>query len=49
VQVWAIGGWHWWWGGASFGQRFFIASIPLWALGLADGEATPLPDSAYDR
>ena len=21
----------------------------LWAIGLAEGDATPLPDSAYDR
>lgn len=35
IQVWVIGGWNAWWGGASFGQRFFINLVPLFALGLA--------------
>ena len=34
VQVWVIGGWGMWWGGASFGQRFFIDLVPAFALGL---------------
>ena len=29
-------------------QQHILNGI-LWALRLADGEATPLPDSAYDR
>ena len=29
-------------------QKHILNGI-LWALGLAEGEATPLPDSAYDR
>ncbi len=35
AQVYVFGGSPWWWGGASFGQRFFINCTPLFALGLA--------------
>ncbi|MBN1866444.1 hypothetical protein JW916_04035 [Candidatus Sumerlaeota bacterium] len=35
IQLWIIGGWAVWWGGASFGQRFFIHCTPAFALGLA--------------
>lgn len=35
AQVWLIGGWAIWWGGASFGQRFFINISPLFIMGLA--------------
>jgi hypothetical protein len=35
VQLWVIGGWAQWFGGASFGQRFFIDFVPGFALGLA--------------
>jgi hypothetical protein len=35
VQLWVLGGWSMWWGGASFGQRFFIDTLPLLAIGLA--------------
>lgn len=34
-QAWVIGGWWAWYGGASFGQRFFINFIPALAMGLA--------------
>ena len=29
-------------------QKHILNGI-LWAIGLAEGDATPLPDSAYDR
>jgi hypothetical protein len=35
AQTWVIGGWAYWQGGASFGQRFFINFLPALALGLA--------------
>jgi hypothetical protein len=35
VQVWVIGGWYEWWGGARFGQVFFLGFTPAFALGLA--------------
>ena len=35
AQVWIIGSWSHWWGGASFGHRMFISSLPLLALGMA--------------
>ena len=35
LQLWVIGGWGVWYGGASFGQRFFINFTPMFALGLA--------------
>ena len=35
LQTWVIGGWATWYGGASFGQRFFINLLPGFALGLA--------------
>jgi hypothetical protein len=35
LQTWVIGGWAVWYGGASFGQRFFINLLPGFALGLA--------------
>ena len=34
AQLWVIGGWAVWWGGASFGQRFFINLLPVFAFGL---------------
>jgi hypothetical protein len=35
VQLWFVGGWAVWWGGASFGQRLLIDLLPLFALGTA--------------
>ncbi|MFP4380796.1 MAG: hypothetical protein ACLFUS_09885 [Candidatus Sumerlaeia bacterium] len=35
AQAWVIGGWAYWYGGASFGQRFFINMLPILAIGLA--------------
>lgn len=35
LQVWVIGGYSRWWGGASFGQVFFLGFTPAFALGLA--------------
>lgn len=34
VQLWVIGGWTMWFGGASYGQRFFINFCPLFMIGL---------------
>lgn len=34
AQLWLVGCWSIWWGGASFGNRFFISSLPFIALGL---------------
>ncbi|MCL5271185.1 MAG: hypothetical protein M1457_11715, partial [bacterium] len=36
LQAWLVGCWSMWWGGASFGNRFFISSLPFLALGLAE-------------
>ncbi|NQU42708.1 hypothetical protein HQ520_05450 [bacterium] len=33
AQLWVIGGWAFWHGSASFGQRFFINFVPAFALG----------------
>ena len=35
AQLWVIGSWPMWWGGASFGQRFFLNHTVGFALGLA--------------
>ena len=35
LQIYLISSWSGWWGGASFGNRFFISSYPWLALGLA--------------
>ena len=35
AQIYLISSWSGWWGGASFGNRFFISSYPWLALGLA--------------
>ena len=35
LTAWMVGGWVMWWGGASFGPRFFIGCLPGLALGLA--------------
>lgn len=35
LQVWLIGSWSMWWGGASFGNRFFISCLPWMAGGMA--------------
>ncbi|MEN6626819.1 MAG: glycosyltransferase family 39 protein [Candidatus Sumerlaeia bacterium] len=35
VQAWLVGCWSVWWAGASFGNRFFISSLPLVAFGIA--------------
>ncbi len=35
ILLWVIGGWHEWWGGARFGQVFFLGFTPAFALGLA--------------
>ncbi len=37
VQVYLVASWSMWWGGASFGNRFFISSYPYLAMGLAYG------------
>lgn len=34
LQLYLIGSWSGWWGGASFGNRFFISSYPWICLGL---------------
>ena len=36
LQIYLIGSWSVWWGGASFGNRLFISSYPWLALGLAE-------------
>ena len=35
LQIYLVSSWSGWWGGASFGNRFFISSYPWLALGLA--------------
>lgn len=35
AQIYLVSSWSMWWGGASFGNRFFISSYPALALGLA--------------
>ncbi len=35
AQLWVIGSWPMWWGGASFGQRFFLNHTAGFAFGLA--------------
>lgn len=35
LQIYLISCWSMWWGGASFGNRFFISSYPFLALGIA--------------
>lgn len=35
AQIYLVSCWSMWWGGASFGNRFFISSYPAMALGLA--------------
>ena len=35
LQIYLISSWPGWWGGASFGNRFFISSYPWIALGIA--------------
>jgi hypothetical protein len=35
LQLYLISSWSGWWGGASFGNRFFISSYPWLAVGLA--------------
>ncbi len=37
AQAWVVGSWSVWWAGASFGNRFFISSLPALGLGLAWG------------
>jgi hypothetical protein len=32
---WLVGSWSMWWGGASFGNRFFISTLPFIAIGIA--------------
>ena len=34
AQLWIVGCWSMWWAGASFGNRFFISSLPWVGLGL---------------
>jgi hypothetical protein len=36
LQVWLVASWSWWWGGSSFGNRFFVSAYPCLALGLAE-------------
>lgn len=33
LQLWLVSSWSMWWGGASFGNRFFVSSYPWLALG----------------
>lgn len=35
AQAWLVGSWSVYWAGASFGNRFFISSLPLLAFGIA--------------
>lgn len=35
LQLYLVASWSMWWGGASFGNRFFISSFPLLLFGLA--------------
>ena len=37
LQLYLVSCWSMWWGGASFGNRFFISSYPFLAVGLAAG------------
>lgn len=39
VQLLLVSSWSMWWGGASFGNRFFISSFPFLALGLGESFA----------
>jgi hypothetical protein len=41
AQVWLVGCWSVWWAGASFGNRFFISSLPWITVGVASWLATP--------
>ncbi len=36
LQCYLVASWSMWWGGASFGNRFFISSYPVLGLGLAE-------------
>ena len=42
-QLWLIGSWSMWWGGASFGNRFFIGALPFLTPGMAFWIASPVP------
>ena len=35
LEVWAIGSYGYWWGGASFGARYFLSAWPALGVGLA--------------
>jgi len=35
LNAWMVGGWVMWWAGASFGPRFFVSHLPLFAFGIA--------------
>jgi len=35
MQWWVVSSWSIWWGGASFGHRMFISTLPFLAIGLA--------------
>lgn len=35
LQLYLVSSWSMWWGGASFGNRFFISSFPILGFGLA--------------
>lgn len=35
AMLWLVGSWSMWWGGASFGNRFFISALPWLAVGIA--------------
>lgn len=39
LQYYLVASWSMWWGGASFGNRFFISSYPFFVLGLACADA----------
>ena len=42
AQVWLVGCWSIWWAGASFGNRFFITSLPFVAVGMAPWLGRPV-------
>ena len=49
AQAWIVGCWSSWWGGASFGNRFFISSLPWIGLGLTQWLTVSRPGAGYRR
>ena len=48
LQLYVVAGWSMWWGGDSFGNRFFVSAYPAFAYGLARG-LTAISQSSLRR